>query len=63
VKLSGAFGMEAKDMTTIEIRGKVNALIQEATLNKKNFSESINWADLNCIDVVPYSLGGILHHD
>jgi len=43
-------------MTVIEIKAKVNALIQEAALDKEDFPEAINWADLLCIDVVPYSL-------
>lgn len=39
-----------------DIKAKVNALIQEAKGSRGNFPEAINWADLNCIDVVPYSL-------
>jgi hypothetical protein len=42
-------------MTLDEIKAKVNALIQEAALDKEDFPEAINWGDLKCIDVVPYS--------
>ena len=43
-------------MTEVNIKQLVNTLIKEAYENRHNFNEAINWGDLKCIEVTPYSL-------
>ena len=35
-----------------DIQNAVNELIKEAYENKENFKEAINWADLQCVEIL-----------